>query len=61
MGNKSDEQQPILLDLVTSSGSGLDPDISVATVLYQVPRVAWARGLSADQIRALDAQFTEGR
>ena len=56
-GNNS----PIPVDLVTSSGSGLDPDISVAAALYQVPRVAKARGLSEDSVRALVNQFTQGR
>ena len=53
--------QPIPVDLVTSSGSGLDPHISIAAALYQVPRVARARGLSEDQIRQLVNQFTEDR
>jgi K+-transporting ATPase ATPase C chain len=53
--------QLIPVDLVTSSASGLDPHISVAAALYQVPRVARARGLSQDQVRALVMQFTEGR
>ena len=53
--------QPIPVDLVTSSGSGLDPDISVAAALYQVPRVARVRGLSETAIRALVDQYTQGR
>ena len=52
---------PIPVDLVTSSGSGLDPDISVSAALYQVPRVAKARGLSEDAVQALVNQFTQGR
>ncbi len=53
--------QPIPVDLVTSSGSGLDPDISVAAALYQVPRVARARGMIQAQVRALVGQFTADR
>jgi K+-transporting ATPase ATPase C chain len=52
---------PIPVDLVTSSGSGLDPDISVAAALYQVPRVAKARGLSEDVVHALVSRFIVGR
>jgi potassium-transporting ATPase KdpC subunit len=53
--------QPIPVDLVTSSGSGLDPDISVAAALYQVPRVARLRGLSDTAVRTLVDQYTQGR
>ena len=49
------------IDLVTSSGSGLDPHISPAAALYQIPRVARARGLPEDQIRRVVDHFTEPR
>lgn len=52
---------PIPVDLVTSSGSGLDPHISIAAALYQLPRVAQARKLSEAKVRALIEQFTEER
>jgi potassium-transporting ATPase KdpC subunit len=52
---------PIPVDLVTASGSGLDPHISLAGALYQLPRVARFRNLSEEPVRALVAQFTEGR
>jgi K+-transporting ATPase ATPase C chain len=53
--------QPIPVDLVTASGSGLDPDISVAAALYQVPRVARARQMSEGQVQQLVTRFTEPR
>ncbi len=53
--------QPIPVDLVTASGSGLDPHISVAAALYQVSRVARESGLSEEQLRALVSKYTEGR
>jgi K+-transporting ATPase ATPase C chain len=52
---------PIPVDLVTASASGLDPHISVAAALYQVPRVARARGKSQESVRRLVARYTEGR
>lgn len=53
--------QLIPVDLVTSSASGLDPHISVAAALYQVPRVARYRGLTEEQVYSLVNSLTEGR
>jgi K+-transporting ATPase ATPase C chain len=52
---------PVPLDLVTTSASGLDPDISPAAALFQVPRVAKARGMPQEAISKLVDQNTAGR
>jgi K+-transporting ATPase ATPase C chain len=56
-----DNMLPIPVDLVTTSASGLDPHISVAAALYQVHRVAQARGLSEEAVKTLVGKYTEGR
>jgi len=53
--------QPIPIDLVTYSASGLDPHISVAAANYQIPRIARYRGLREEQVFELVKQFTDGR
>ncbi len=52
---------PIPVDLVTASASGLDPHISVSAALYQVSRVASARGWSEADVKSLVEKYTEGR
>jgi len=52
---------PVPADLVTASGSGLDPDISPQGALWQVPRIAKARGILPDRVKAVIEENTEGR
>jgi potassium-transporting ATPase KdpC subunit len=54
-------QHPVPVDLVTASGSGLDPHISPAAAEYQLARVARVRNLDPDAVRKLIAEHTEGR
>jgi potassium-transporting ATPase KdpC subunit len=56
-----DTNAPVPADAVTASGSGLDPDITVANAEIQIPRVAKQRGLSEDKIRDLVTANTRGR
>jgi potassium-transporting ATPase KdpC subunit len=57
----SNPGKPVPIDLVTTSGSGLDPDITPDAALYQAPRVAKTRGLSEDRVRTLIEKHITGR
>lgn len=56
-----DAAGPVPIDLITSSGSGIDPDISPAAAYYQAPRIAKARGLALSAVDALIARHVTGR
>jgi K+-transporting ATPase ATPase C chain len=52
---------PVPVDLVTSSASGLDPDLSIAAAYYQIPRIAKARGMTQDAVRTIVDDHIQGR
>ena len=53
--------KPVPVDMVTTSASGFDPEITPASAEFQVPRIAKARGMSEEAVRTLVAQHTQGR
>jgi K+-transporting ATPase ATPase C chain len=57
----ADNDMPVPVDIVTCSGSGLDPDISLAAAWYQVPRIAQQRHISEEQVRSIVIRSTEDR
>ena len=59
--NRENPSNQVPVDLVTTSGSGLDPDISPESALFQVPRIAAARQLPEERVRGLVAENTRGR
>jgi K+-transporting ATPase ATPase C chain len=56
-----DNTNPVPIDLVTSSASGLDPHVSIAGAYYQIPRVARMRGLTEDTVKAIVNKYTNSR
>jgi potassium-transporting ATPase KdpC subunit len=56
-----ENKSPIPVDLVTASASGLDPHISIAAALYQVPRVARLRGIPQEKVTEIVIENTQGR
>jgi potassium-transporting ATPase KdpC subunit len=61
MLHRENPRAPIPVDLVTASGSGLDPDISPASAEFQIPRVARERGMTEQQVRTIVRSHTNGR